>query len=125
MKPFLKGTNNIGSSSEADIARGITTIVEELRIRLPTARVLLIGITPRTNQALTAIAESINAIISHNDNFNTVRFLNMRDAFYAGNGQFFLQLFGNPADPLHFSQLGYLTWEETMYPLFNQMWNTP
>jgi len=118
------GTNNIGSSSEADIAQGITTIVQELRSRVPSASILLVGITPRSNAAVTATTDAINAIIAHNENLSTIRFLDMRNGFYAGNGQFFSELFSNPADPLHFTQAGYLRWEELMYPLFNQMWNS-
>ncbi|KAJ6637214.1 Platelet-activating factor acetylhydrolase IB subunit alpha2 [Pseudolycoriella hygida] len=120
---IMIGTNNVGSFSEEDIARGISAIVDELRTRLPTTRILLLGILPRTNSATTAFVERINVIVSARENLNTVRFLNMRDSFYV-NGQFIAQLFSS-GDFLHLSAAGYLRWDETMHPLFNEMWNTP
>ncbi|KAG4068953.1 hypothetical protein HA402_005101 [Bradysia odoriphaga] len=120
---IMIGTNNIGSFSEADIARGISAIVDELRIRLPNSRILVLGILPRTDSATTATVERINTIVSARENLNTIRFLNMRDSFYL-NGQFFTQLFGS-AELLHLSAAGYLRWDETMHPLFTQMWNAP
>lgn len=105
------------------MARGITTIVDELRSRLPSTRILVLGILPRTDSTTTAIVERINAIASASENLNTIRYLNMRDSFYV-NGQFVTQLFSS-GDLLHLSAAGYLSWDETMYPLFNQMWNMP
>lgn len=105
------------------MARGITTIVDELRSRLPTTRVLVLGILPRTNSATTAIVERINAIVSASENLNTVRFLNMINSFYV-NGQFVTHLFGS-GELLHLSAAGYVSWDETMNPLFTQMWNMP
>ncbi len=120
---ILLGTNNVGSFSEEDVARGISAIVDELRTRLPNTRVLLLGVLPRTNSATTAVVERINTIISARENLSTIRYLNMRDSFYL-NGQFFTQLFSS-GDLLHLSAAGYVRWDETMHPLFTEMWNTP
>lgn len=120
---LVLGTNNIGSFSEADVARGISAIVDELRVRLPNSRILLLGILPRTNSATTATVERVNTIISARENLNTIRYLNMRDSFYL-NGQFFTQLFSS-GDLLHLSAAGYSRWDETMHPLFTQMFNAP
>lgn len=117
------GTNNIGWHNEEDTARGMTTIVDELLSRLPNTRILVLGILPRTNSATTAIAERINSIVSARENLNNIRFLNMRDGFYRGNGQFYTELYSS-GDLLHINAAGYLRWEELMHPLFNQMWNT-
>lgn len=119
---YFIGTNNVLSFSEADIARGITAIVDELRSRLPNTRVLLLGILPRTDSATTAFVERINAIASASENFSTVRYLNMIDSFYV-NGQFITQYFSS-GDFLHLSAAGYSRWDETMHPLFTEMWYT-
>lgn len=74
---------------------------------------------------MTAHAEEVNQIASSVENLNTVRFLNMSNSFYAGNGQFVVQYFESATDPIHLSNLGYLRWEEDMYPLFTAMWNAP
>lgn len=105
------------------MARGISAIVDELRIRLPNSRILLLGVLPRNNSATTAIVERINTIVSARENLNTIRYLNMRDSFYV-NGQFIANLFGS-GELLHLSAAGYLRWDETMHPLFTAMWNTP
>ncbi|OXA63915.1 platelet-activating factor acetylhydrolase IB subunit beta [Folsomia candida] len=116
------GTNNVGWYPERDIARGISAIVAELRGRLPTTKILLLGILPRINAEETERVEQINAMVSILDNGNTVRFLNMRDAFYMGNGQFYPGLYS--PDLLHLETMGYAKWRETMEPLFLEMWNS-
>lgn len=95
--------------------------MNELRNRLPNTRILLLGILPRYDAEQTEIVERINAMVAENDNGNTVRYLNMRDAFYAGNGQFYDELYNS--DLLHLARPGYARWSVTMNPLFNQMWS--
>jgi len=116
------GTNNLGANTDFDIARGISSIVDQLRSKLPNTKVLLLGVLPRNNVDLTNRTENINSMIAIHDNGNTVRYLNMRDAFYAGNGTFYTELY--TADLLHLSAAGYAKWHETMFPLFLEMWNS-
>jgi len=118
------GTNNIWSDGDntADVARGVTAVVNELQTRLQNTKILLLGILPRVNAEQTAKAETINEMISVLDNGNSVRFLNMRDAYYAGNGQFYTELYTD--DLLHLSTAGYVKWEQTMSGLFTEMWNS-
>lgn len=112
----------MGSNSEGDIARGVAAIVNELRSRLPRTKVLLLGVLPRNNAELTDFVERINTAVSILDNGNTVRFLNMRDAYYTGNGEFYTELFTD--DLLHLSPPGYAKWNETMSSLFWEMYAT-
>ena len=42
------GTNNAGSNTADEIAAGVTAIVKELRTRLPEAKILLLGVFPRS-----------------------------------------------------------------------------
>ena len=118
--PF-EGTNNAGWYPEPDIVRGVTYVVAELRWRLPQTKVLLLGILPRHDAQMTEVVERINAGFSVLDNGNTIRYLNMRDAFYRGNGQFYEELYAN--DLWHLATPGYGKWYETMYTLFNEMLN--
>ena len=41
------GTNNASSDTPDEIAQGVKAIVEELRHRLPKAKILLLGVFPR------------------------------------------------------------------------------
>lgn len=85
-------------------------------------KILLLGVLPRNNADLTNRTENINSMISILDNANTVRYLNMRDAFYLGNGEFNTTLY--TADLLHLSAEGYVKWHEVMNPLFTEMYNS-
>lgn len=126
LKVFLSaGTNNINLNYnlESDIFRGIQTIVEGIRSRLPQTRVLVLGILPRTNGVWTDYVERINAIASQLDDGNNVRFLNMRDAFFNTATRTFNTELYSSADLLHLSFAGYVRWHEVMNPLFQQMFN--
>ncbi|OXA38383.1 platelet-activating factor acetylhydrolase IB subunit beta [Folsomia candida] len=115
------GTNNLDENTDVDIARGIASIVTELRSRLPETKVLLLGILPRENSVMTSRCENINGMISILDNGNTVRYLNMRGAYFDGNF-FYEGLYVH--DLIHLSKLGYAMWQEVMDPLFSDMFNS-
>lgn len=119
------GTNNINLNYnlESDIFRGIQTIVQDIRSRLPQTRVLVLGILPRTNPTWTDYVERINAIASQLDDGNNVRFLNLRDAFFNTATRTFNTELYSSADLLHLSFAGYVRWQEVMNPLFQQMIN--
>ncbi|KAJ6636464.1 Platelet-activating factor acetylhydrolase IB subunit alpha2 [Pseudolycoriella hygida] len=114
------GTNNIGSFNEFEIARGISAIIVQLTARLPTTRILLVGVLPRNNATMTEVTENINRYVSIFDNGDSIRFLNMVDHFYTGNGSFSQELYLD--DLLHLSPAGYVKWHEVMWPLFNEMY---
>jgi len=114
------GTNNIGSFTDLEIARGITEIVNQLTSRLPSTKILLVGVLPRNNAATTEITENINRNVSSLDNGSSIRFLNMVDHYYRGNGQFYEELYLD--DLLHLSPEGYVKWHEVMWPLFDEMY---
>lgn len=85
-------------------------------------KLLLLGVLPRNNAANTNRTENVSRMISILDNGSSVRFLNMRDSFYAGDGVFYTDLY--TADLLHLSALGYVTWQSTMDSLFQEMYNS-
>lgn len=84
-------------------------------------KILLLGVLPRTNAASTVRTENINSLVSILDNGSTIRYLNMRDAYYRGDGNFVEELY--TADLLHLSGPGYAKWQEVMNSLFTEMYS--
>lgn len=120
---MITGTNNIGWRSEEGIARGVISIVGAYRRRFHSMRILVLGILPRYNLADTMIIDRINAMIEPNVvGGDMVRFLNMRDTYF-NNATNELRYEMYNGDGLHLSFAGYVAWQETMDPLFNEMWN--
>lgn len=113
------GTNNLGSNDDNSIAMGIVFDVVELRERLPNMKILLLGVLPRNNAQLTDRTIAINDVIKRLDNGKTIRYFDMKDHFYKGNGEFYTELF--TSDLLHLSAAGYKKWAEVMDPLFREM----
>ncbi|OXA37575.1 platelet-activating factor acetylhydrolase IB subunit beta [Folsomia candida] len=116
------GTNNIWGNTEFDIARGVAAIVNELRSRLPTTKILLLGVLPRHNVQTMVLVDKVNEYISILDNGGMVRFFNMRDTYYVGDGVFNNNLFD--PDMIHLSGEGYSAWNMSMDALFTEMWNS-
>jgi lysophospholipase L1-like esterase len=112
------GTNNLGYE-DRDIANGVITVVNLLRLKLPNMRILLLGILPRNDANLTARVDNINSMIDDLDDGYWVKFFNMRDTFYMGDGQFNLPLYTD--DLLHLSTEGYKAWQQVMDPIFQEM----
>jgi len=116
------GTNNIGANSEQDIAQGIQTVMNTLKFHMPNIKILLLGILPRFNAEQTAMTDRINNYIKGADNGNDIRWFDMRDTFYLGDGQFATELYD--PDMLHLSSAGYAKWAEVMNPIFTEMLNS-
>ncbi|OXA42266.1 Platelet-activating factor acetylhydrolase IB subunit beta [Folsomia candida] len=116
------GTNNIWGNTNFDIARGVAAIVSELRSRLPTTKILLLGVLPRHNVQTMVHVDQVNEHLGILDNGGTVRFLNMRDTYYVGDGVFNTNLFD--PDMIHLSGEGYTAWNQSMDALFTEMWNS-
>ncbi len=117
------GTNNLYSDANAgsdeEIAKGIATVVQELRTRLPTTRILLLGILPRQNAHFCGRIAKINAISATLDDGKQVRWLDMGASFLAAPGQVVKECFG--PDQLHLVKHGYEVWSTTMRPLFDEL----
>jgi lysophospholipase L1-like esterase len=113
----IYGDNNAGSNEE--IAEGVRAIVTTLRAKLPQTKILLLGLLPRQNDFFSTRTKNINAQISKLDNGQTVRFLDMSDAFHTELGKVKKQLYNT--DQLHLEAPGYEVWATTMAPLFEQM----
>ena len=77
------GTNNISArDSPADIAQAVGAIIGEIRQRSPEARILLLGILPRSERANHPVREtvrSVNGLLSKLEDSGHVRFLDFGD----------------------------------------------
>ncbi|MEO6229544.1 MAG: SGNH/GDSL hydrolase family protein [Ferruginibacter sp.] len=96
------GTNNLGENNDEDIITGLRNLVTQIKLRQPTARVLLSGIFPRRSME-TRIATLNNAIkkIAAEQN---VQFINPGTVLLNATGKIEESFFG---DGLHPNAAGY------------------
>jgi len=117
---LLIGTNNLGSDTPAEIAGGVTAVVEGLREKLPKARVLLLGVFPRgkTPNAKRERIKAVNARIARLDDGAAVRHLDIGHAFLDEHGEVAPEIM---PDYLHLSRRGYRLWADAMEPTLRDM----
>lgn len=116
------GTNNLGSNTNDDIVRGIGAVVGLLLERIPTARLLLLGILPRTDEKILTRVVDINIKISKLHDGDRIHFLDMLNQFAVAWGVVDSSLFNE--DKLHLEATGYRSWAETMDHLFNELYES-
>jgi lysophospholipase L1-like esterase len=122
---LMIGTNNTGSNSAEDIAGGVKTIVEEFKKQKPKAKVLLLGVFPRSGKPardhkdptvcaadeLQPKIKAINDIIAKLGDDKTVYYLDIGGKFLNDKG-------GLPKatmpDYLHLSADGYKVWADAI-----------
>jgi lysophospholipase L1-like esterase len=121
---LMIGTNNLSSNTPAEIAEGVTAIVQELRRRLPEAKVLLLAVFPRSRKpdSLRDRLKSVNEKIGKLDDGDHVKFLDIGKAFLEDDGQIAEDVM---PDYLHLSRLGYRRWAEAMEPTLWSMLDEP
>lgn len=123
---MLIGTNNTSKGDSAeDIARGVATIVNIMRTRLPESKILLLGVYPRGEKpgdAKTAAyrenIKQVNAYISKLDDGKNVRYLYFGDKYLAADGTMPKALM---PDFLHLSKDGYQIWVDSVMPVIQEM----
>jgi lysophospholipase L1-like esterase len=114
------GTNNMSINSTEEIAAGVTAICEELNVRLPQSKILLIGIFPRGATA-DAGREKIGVV-----NREIAKLDGTRNITYMDIGKVFLEADGSisPAimnDFLHPTEAGYERWGEAIEPTLKKL----
>jgi lysophospholipase L1-like esterase len=109
------GTNNLTSNTNEEIVAGVTKIVGTLREKLPTTKVLLLGIFPRGAQAddpFRARIKAINREIARlDDGGRTVKYLDIGDKFLEPDGTLAPEIM---PDALHPNARGYQVWAAAM-----------
>ena len=117
---LMIGTNNDGVDQPEWIASAIQKIVAVTQEKLPSTKVLLLGIFPRGKHGnpATVVNHQVNDIISKMDNGKTVRYLDIGNVFLDANGDVPPEIM---PDGLHPNPHGYDLWYAAMRPLLDQM----
>ena len=119
---LMAGTNNIGNLSPAgdadtragETVRGVAAVLKELRARAPKATVVVMGITPRSdNSQVMPIINAANRGIAKLADGRRIRYLNI-NARLADAGV--LQP-GMTKDGLHLTAQAYQLWADALKPI--------
>lgn len=110
---LMIGTNNTRSNSAAEIAEGIGAIVLELQKDFPQAKILLLGVFPRSTPVdpVRGQIEEINSIIAKLDDGDKVHYLDIGKVFLDATGAIPLDVM---SDGLHPTTKGYQLWAEAV-----------
>jgi lysophospholipase L1-like esterase len=113
----LIGTNNIGANKAGDVVLGITAVVDELRKKLPSTKVLLLGIFPRDEKPDTynrkQVAEINGLVASSVGKEDGVTYLDLSSTFVQPDGTISRDVM---RDFLHPTAKGYALWVQAMEP---------
>ena len=122
---LMIGTNNTGHRMDPaqETARGIQIILNEIRTRLPEARILLLGIFPRgatPEDPKRQRNEAVNNIIRQFEDGEMIHYLNINPYFLDGAGILSSEIM---PDLLHLSPKGYQIWADAMEPKLASLLN--
>ena len=118
---LMIGTNNLGSNSDEEIADGIKAIIQQLRQKLPSSQILLLGIFPRGEQADNPVRsriKHINSIIAKFDDGKMIKYMDIGPKFLEPDGT--LSKSAMP-DSLHPNAKGYQIWADAITPTVQEM----
>jgi lysophospholipase L1-like esterase len=124
---LMIGTNNLGGgragtgNTPEQIAEGITAVVTTFRTKFPQAKVLLLGVFPRSALPTAPARESIkqiNAIIAKLDDGTFIKYMDIGDKFLEPDGTIATTTM---ADGLHPTAKGYEIWAAAVMPTINAM----
>jgi (4-O-methyl)-D-glucuronate---lignin esterase len=127
----LAGTNNVGraaplgdvSTRAADVVRGVTALVGEIRRRAPEATVIVTGITPRNdNREVNAIIDAANTGLAGLADGKTIRYININDELADKEGNLRP---GMAHDGLHLTARAYQIWADHLKPIFTEVLGPP
>jgi lysophospholipase L1-like esterase len=110
---LMIGTNNTGRNTPPEIAMGVANVIFELRKNFPRAKILLLGIFPRSapgSKVRSEIAE-INQLISALNDSRQVFYLDISAKFLTEEGTIPKDVM---SDGLHPTSKGYEIWAEAV-----------
>lgn len=114
---LMIGTNNSGANTAAEIADGITAIVQKLGEKLPETKVLILAVFPRGEKAENNVHREklgeVNAAAAKLADDKRVFFLDIGPKFLQADGSLSKDIM---PDFLHLSPAGYQIWAESIEP---------
>jgi lysophospholipase L1-like esterase len=121
---LMIGTNNTGRNSAAEIAEGVGAIVLSLQNHFPDAKILLLGIFPRSraNDPVRATIAEINKTIAKLNDGKSVRYLDIGAGFLDADGNIPQDVM---SDGLHPTMKGYEIWAKAVIEPLSAMMGTP
>jgi len=117
---LMIGTNNIGRNTPEEIAEGVKAVVGRFRAKHAEAKVLLLGVFPRStakSPQRTAV-NNINKIISTYDDGKFIKYMDIGDKFLDKEGAIPKDVMN---DGLHPTAKGYEIWAEAVMPTVYEM----
>ncbi len=119
---LMIGTNNSTdpNQSSADIAEGISAIVQELRDRLPATKILLLAIFPRGKTVTPERVRGSEAsrLASRLADGKWVHYLDIGSSFLEPDGSISAEVM---PDFVHLSAKGYVIWAKAMKPKLDEL----
>ena len=117
------GTNNSGHRADSPeiTAKGIGMILEDLRAKMPNAKIALLSIFPR-GYAAHPINQKINALLPSLADGKTIFHFDINEAFLDANGQVPPEIM---PDKLHPSDKGNALWMQALKPRLTQILPAP
>jgi hypothetical protein len=128
---LMAGTNNVGRSTPlgdveqraADVARGVSAVVREIRKRAPDATVVITGITPRNdNIAVMPVINRANQQIAALADGKKTRYININEALALPDNRL---REGMANDGLHLTVKAYQVWADALKPIFTEILGAP
>jgi lysophospholipase L1-like esterase len=126
---LMIGTNNTGlegdrltlRNSPAEAAEGVAAVVNDLRQKLPEAKILLLAVFPRSHlptDAARGEVVAINERIAGLDDGSHVHYLDIGSKFLTADGTLEPDIM---PDYLHPSARGYAIWADAMQPTLDRL----
>jgi enoyl-CoA hydratase/carnithine racemase/lysophospholipase L1-like esterase len=118
---MMIGTNNMAAHTAGQIAEGVAALVTELQRQKPTAKVLVLGIFPRSASGTALIRAKIR-----DTNQRLARLADGKQVFYLDIGARFLTADGALTreimyDALHLTPRGYAIWADAIRPTLDKL----
>jgi enoyl-CoA hydratase/carnithine racemase/lysophospholipase L1-like esterase len=115
------GTNNMAAHTAGQIAEGVSAIAKELQRQKPTAKVLVLGIFPRSASGTALIRAKIK-----DTNQRLAKLADGKQVFYLDIGARFLTADGALTkeimyDALHLTPKGYAIWADAIKPTLDKL----
>jgi lysophospholipase L1-like esterase len=115
------GTNNLAAHTAGQTAEGVAALVQELRRQKPAAKVLVLGIFPRSASGKALIRAKIR-----DTNQRLARLADGEHVFYLDIGARFLTADGQLTreimyDALHLTPRGYAIWADAIKPTLHKL----